>query len=444
MKKAVITILGIQGADYKTGLVKDYNNQAKYYFEKDTEKYDYYNTLPLLIDRFSYTYDIVPIYTKEAKDFNQDVLKYANKKVNFDDENCLIKDDKNYNSIFTQIDNIIQKYDKVIIDVTHGFRHLPLLMLIDLMMINFNDNEKIQKILFAKEIIKHTASQKGEYEIIDLKDYMDLANLNYVLTSFERNYTTAKIKTSNDEYNNFLDLLEEFSEHILANSLDALIKDTNTKQSISYKIIENIDKLTKKDDYLLSQFKDTLLNLQKHVKEIKEYDKEMDYKKLYLFSKNMKNKGYFLNSITLLSEAVGLYCKEKLKKVDNEVKQFIENFELKVNNKDNSKYFNLYILSNQSKNIYKLGNIFRGGYLYLNSKKYYEHNEKANQIAEKIKKHIKNKKDNKKYKKLQNLINEVDMLRNNLAHGNSSMRLDEIENVIENLLKKFEEILKGE
>ena len=448
MKKAVITILGIQNAKWnndKPFIVdeKHYSHQAKYYFENDEKKIEYYNTLPLLIENFSDEYKIVPIYTEDAKIFNQDVLKYANKEVDFDDEISLIKDDKDYNAIFTQVDNIIKKYDKVIIDVTHGFRHLPLLMLIDLMMINFNDNEKIEKILFAKEIEKHTPNQKGEYEIIDLKDYMDLANLNYVLTSFERNYTTAKIKTSNEEYNKFLDLLEEFSEHILANSLDALIKDTKTKKSISYEIIKQIDELTKKDDYLLSQFKQTLSELKLHIEEIKNYQKEVDYKKLYLFSNNMKNKGYFLNSITLLSEAVGLYCKELLKDIDNEVKSFIEGFENKVNtNKENSRFFTLYILSNNSKNIYKLGDLFKGGYLFLNSKseKYKSHNKKANKIADKIKAYIESIKEKEDYKKLQNLINEVDILRNNLAHGNSSLRLNEVENVIENLLKKFEEL----
>ena len=60
-KKAVITILGLIGGN-------DNHQKATYYFEdKKEEKKDYFNTFPLLIEKFSNDYKIVPLYTKEAK-----------------------------------------------------------------------------------------------------------------------------------------------------------------------------------------------------------------------------------------------------------------------------------------------------------------------------------------------------------------------------------------
>ena len=51
MKKAVITILGLQGK------LQNYHHQAEYYFENEEEIKEYYNTLVLLIDKYSSDYD---------------------------------------------------------------------------------------------------------------------------------------------------------------------------------------------------------------------------------------------------------------------------------------------------------------------------------------------------------------------------------------------------
>jgi len=45
------------------------------------------------------------------------------------------------------------------------------------------------------------------------------------------------------------------------------------------------------------------------------------------------------------------------------------------------------------------------------------------------------------YKEIRELINRIDILRNNLAHGNSSERLDEVEMAITNVLDGFEQWL---
>jgi CRISPR-associated DxTHG motif protein len=451
-KRAVITILGIQGGWVDNGKVSfsNINNLAIYYFEGSDNKREYFNTLPLLVERYKDEYEIIPLFTEESKIFNQEVLNrlYPDMRVNFDDK-YLIRDEKSFKEVFSLFNRTIEEFDEVIIDVTHGFRHLPLLMLIDLMIINFRDINRVKKILFAKEIVKHIpkSEKQGIYEIIDLKDYLDLANLSFMLSTFNQNYTVSNhIKTNNSDYNSFIEELSNFSKHILANSISALIVSTKNQDSISYKIIKHIDKILSKDDDILKNFEPFLLKIKRHIEEIKGYGKLKDYEMFYNLSKNMLNKGYLLNSITLLSEAIGLYTKELFKEIDTDIKEFIEEFEEKLKkHKNSSRKYNLYKLSNQSKNLYKLGIKFRGNYLEIekpnnNQKKF---NKRAEEVTSKIKNHIltlQNGED-KDYIHISDLIDKINSLRNNLAHGNSSKRLDKVGREIENVLNEFRKFI---
>lgn len=192
MKKAVITILGIQGGfvgSDKKAKFSNFENRANYYFENlgESSKKPYFNTLPLLIEKYSSSHRIVPICTDDAKIFNEAVLRdgYQNLELTFDDR-YLIRDEKDFKSTFKLINDAVSEFDEIIVDVSHGFRHLPILMIVDLVIQNFQNSEKVKNIFFAKEIIKHERDSEGLYEIIDLKEYLELANISFLLTSFEK------------------------------------------------------------------------------------------------------------------------------------------------------------------------------------------------------------------------------------------------------------------
>ena len=128
----------------------------------------FFNTLPLLADKFG-AENIVPIYTTDAREFNEAVMAhYANFQINYDDS-YKITDEKNFEALFEIFDRVIDDLiksgvGKIVFDVTHGFRHLPLLALVDLLIQNFSNVSQIDQILFAKEIEKFKL-----YEIIDLR-----------------------------------------------------------------------------------------------------------------------------------------------------------------------------------------------------------------------------------------------------------------------------------
>jgi len=417
MKKAVITILGIQNPGYDDkGLpfVKNYHHQAAYYFENNTNKQYYYNTLPLLIDEYSDQYNIIPISTNDSKIFNQDVLKQGSYTYEIDYGLGFIEDDKNYMQIFSLVNNLIDKYDRVIVDLTHGFRHLPLLTIIDLIIHNFKQNQKIEKILFAKEMVKHTPKDKGEYEIIDLKEYLDIANLSFVLSTFEQNYTVSNhIKTVDKDYQVLIDILSKFSEHIMANSLVNLLQKNNSL----------IEQITGALDTAINHPKSQPLTI--YLKSIKKHfeddfivlkDKEK-YIQLFELAKIMKKKGYYLNAITLLNEAVGWYCIISLINFNGSLKN---EYKKALNNS-----WDTYQVVSEAKNIIK----------YTFNEREYTNKLKIKNINE-LQNQIENNKNTKKFSR--DLIQEIDKHRNNLAHANSGNEIENVEKLLEKLFGRFQ------
>jgi len=320
MSRAVITILGTLSnskPDYISvdGEVKQVfvdikeEDRAKYYFSdelslfKDRQnKERYINTLPLLIDIFD-DRDIIPIATKKAKEIQDKTLKFL--KLNTDIlENTVIIDESDYNRIFQQISDLLnrEKYDNFIIDLTHGFRHLPILMIVNLIITSIKDLDKVEHIFFAKEIFN-----AKEYEIIDLLDYIGLAKLAFVLQNFNTNYTVGnKVIFRNEKYQDLVDSLRIISGHILANSLKTLIEGEDSL------INETIHKLKElqEDDKNIATFSFYIDEIIIHLDELQKLESKKDYIKLFELSKIMKDREYLLNSITLLNESVGMYCAE--------------------------------------------------------------------------------------------------------------------------------------
>jgi len=209
-KTAVITILGIQGQkeNIKT------EGCARYYFagESADKSQEFFNTLPLLADKFG-AENIVPIYTTDARGFNEAVMAhYADFQINFNDDYKIV-DEKNFEALFEiferAIDDLVKSgVGRIVFDVTHGFRHLPLLALVDLLIQNFSNVSQIDQILFAKEIEKFKL-----YEIIDLRQYLDIANIAFVIAAFSQNYTLAQhIKTK--KFEPLVNALNEFFYNI--------------------------------------------------------------------------------------------------------------------------------------------------------------------------------------------------------------------------------------
>jgi len=437
--KAIITILGIQGGfvtSSKEVKFTKFSNKANYYFEGQTHpenSKEYFNTLPLLIEKYS-DYEVIPIFTEDAKIFNEKVLLegYPHLSLSFNDD-FLIKDEKDFKAFFHLVEKSINSFDEVIVDVSHGFRHLPILMIIELIIQNFQDTKKIQKILFAKEIRRHEKEQQGLYEIIDLKEYLEIANITFLLTTFEKNYTVSShISFSKKEFQKLAQNLNSFSEHFLSNSLKTLIDG-----DIIDEILKEFETLKNNND--ISGFKLYLDTIGKHLEEIRELRDKDEFTKLQTLAHIMFMRGYMLNAITLLFESIGWLSVEILRRTSIEVAKHIDYFmEHLIDKRDPPARFSNYALVNTSRNFIKLtigGDGFKGDYLFNPETIDWSEAKLKNNTPkpkEKIKK-IHKTMENALYKIQRDdiytfvkLIEDLEGLRNNLAHGNSSQKIDNV------------------
>ena len=394
-KKAIVTILGKAGE-------QDNHTKAKYYFEwkKEVQK-EYFNTFPLLIENFSKSYEIVPIFTKDAKSANIKVLKKENLEFNTFNDNCLIEDDKDFKNIFKIINETLSSYEEVIVDVSHGFRHLPILMIVDLIIQNFQDTQKIKKILFAKEI-----EAFKEYEIIDLKEYLELANISFVLTTFEKNYTVAShIKSI--KYSKLLKELNDFSNDLMALNITNLLKTSK----------DLVEELNKIDDVSIKTQAQTLKLAIQNLTDFKNKKRYMVY---YQLSKNLFEKEYMLLSLALLYESIRMYIKSYIKK---QYKDLVEDIEQQLSPNPSNP------------DLYKIGDFFKN----LSWKNYSQFlNQNKSKLFIKESDYLKLSKAYPRH--LEQLYKEIDRKRNNLAHANSNGNFEDIKKLINNLLVNYENL----
>jgi len=445
----VITFLG-------KGYQTEKEKRAIYTFDEELskkfklKKSKYTNMLPLLIDNFT-DEKIIPVYTHEAKKTQivvlEDEFNRSYKEI-FDDQ-YLIKDTKDFSSIMKLLHKVINQDDDYIIDLTHSFRHLPILATIALISNHNLDSNKVKHIFFAKEKIPNTKDSIGEYEIIDLKNYIELADISYMLSTFNQNYTiSGNIQFSNPLYQQLANELKKFSEHFLSNSLKTIIDG-----SMIDDIFASFDNLQKEDDILdLNSF---IIKIRLHLRKIQGLKgMKKEYEKFYALSGIMDERGYQLNAITLLFEALGYYCLDSIYQNTNKTKEHINIFKNFIKEKRVPKnVYSDYTLTNQSRNIVKLQKRFIGDFLFnpetitwskqrLKETKYQNiPRKKSWTIKDEIFDYLQNI-SKQELKKFQNYIIDMEALRNNLAHGNSSDEIKDIEKLFENYVKKYDYFVK--
>lgn len=319
--KALITILGTAGYDVKHMQLR---NSMPEYIEGDVSVGNFRNLFPFLYEKYSKNYEIIAFYTQEAKIANTAILK--DHKISDDEIEKVFKNGvciekiEDYDKIFADMNSKIndKKYEKIIIDVSHGFRHLPILMIIDSVIANFDERDRIEKIIFTKQI-----EENERYEIIDLRKYLDIANLAFILTAFKDNYTViTHVKVAG--FPKLLSALNGFSDNIMSLNLKKLFKESlpNLKNAL-----ENI--INAPETMSVRVPAKELLN------EINEFKEDEEFKQYYLLATKFYNKKYFLPVLALLFEGVRSYAVLKMSKNDKVLK-IIKN--LRENSKKKDDY----------------------------------------------------------------------------------------------------------
>jgi hypothetical protein len=297
-------------------------------------------------------------------------------------------------------------------------------MVVDMLIENIKDPGKIRHILFAKEI-----ERSRRYEIVDLREYLTLANISYALASFTKNYTvTTAVQTVDEEYQRLIDLLKVFSDHILANSFDYLLeRDTEGNPALTEKLIDILERIKRLP--ITGPVQRYLDEIQTHMKEILSKGREPLDERYYYFATLMFDKGYLLNAVVLLDEAIAAYALEALRRLDPRLRIAIERFEERIVTQD-AKQYNRYELNNSAKSLIKHLQKYNGDLFGEPAAKSIAL-EATGKIAWKV-------------KRVRSLIFDCDKLRNDLAHGNNDRRLERVRDDIAHLLRRYEEVCRFE
>ncbi|MDA3057101.1 TM1812 family CRISPR-associated protein [Campylobacter sp. VBCF_05 NA6] len=419
-KRVVITILGMAGGN-------DSAKKASYYLENMelNTHFEYFNTFPFLCDTFGYNYDIVAVFTQSAKQNNHKVIE----KTDFRKENSrqialnslqngYEIDDTDYDKIFQKINEILndEKYGEFIIDITHGFRHLPILTMVAMMIANFKNTQKIKHIFFAKE------KEKNEiYEIVDLKEYLDIANISFILSEFGDNYTVSN-HIKSPKFEDLLKALNDFSNDMMALNVGKLQISRNN-------LIEYLEEV---DDEAIKQ---QAINLKIKIENLADFNAKRS-EILYKLAKDMFDKNYLLLSLAALFESTRSYIVEFMYKNNNEIMQKIE--DLYKNKSDRKNYLIDKFCKNTLKFFPKNKNNVYAEFLDRTSEKH-EKLELTNKEIDRILSSLK-KLENRN--KIVSLYEKIETKRNDLAHANSSGKtFENIKNDIKTIFDKYESLI---
>ena len=361
-------------------------------------------------------YDIIPLYTTDSKAANLKALSQTNS------ANCdafakarQIGDVGDFAEILAIINDIMQGYDEVIVDVSHGFRHLPMLVLTQLIITNLQNSHKIRAILFAKEL------QKGKnYEIINLKEYLDLANISYLLSTFDDNYTVANHIQVGAKYKELLGALKGFSDNIMALNIKELF--TNFSPRLLTLLESNSLTNPAISDYA-SELRGKILNLQNI------YKGSPLYEFYYHLAGDLISKNYILLGLILLYEGVSEYICAILRAKKPNLLARIEHYYAEKYQRDDAYLIKSFCMNlAKPKGYEKLQKREKSINLSLSE---YESLRLAHQSIAQI------DNINKLYKKL-------DKLRNNLAHANSGDAITHAKPEIKNHQNSYRRlILRG-
>ena len=302
----IISILGTSGAffDSKECLPQrdDEGNikfqSAKYDSELlGKESGNYKNSTEFLLESFDD--DFVFIGTKCAINFQKIILADSIKKKRVIYE---IVEDDSLDDIFEKILSLIQSSDKILLDITHGFRHQPIMAIFASTLSQFLDGRDL-KIIFAKEI-----NQFEEYRYIYLNEYIEITQISLLLTGFIRTLNFIPVTNMS-----FLDnkVFEDFSKSLLSN--DILGVERN------YLLLK--DELKRlQDNQELKHISTLIIKAQKELKSLDMLPFFEAYQKYMVLSKLMIEKNYLIVSLAYIFEALREYCSYRFRDVCRDIK----------------------------------------------------------------------------------------------------------------------------
>lgn len=391
----IISILGTSGAfKNRDGCtpVRDDDGNIKY----QSAKYDSKvlgkksgvckNATEFLLKRYDDKF--VFIGTQCAIDFQKIILKesFKGKEVEY----VMIEDDS-LDDIFEKILELLQHNKEVILDITHGFRHQPIMAIFASTLSQFLERKDL-KIIFAKEIVMFK-----EYRYIYLTEYIEITQISLLLTGFIR--TLNFIPVQNMQLLNN-ELFENFSKSLLSNDLKGVEKN--------YELLSAELRGLKKSEEL-KHISNLIEKVEDELRPLALFAPLLHFQKYIFLAKLTVEKNYIIVAYAYIFESLREYCAYRFKDICSSIK-FKDDY-----------------AKNQAV-MTTIGNVH-----WVNSG------------TEILKKHKGIYKKNKiEFKKVQKLYEKIRKRRNALAHINKTKDFEDIKRDLKKIIAKVEALYNAE
>ena len=208
--------------------------------------------------------------------------------------------------LYNEVIKLFDYRGDIILDVTQGYRAFPMLTLLASMFPQHQKNRKtrLKEILYASTLDPHCAPgrEKCQFKFVSLLSYIYAANMSEIILSFISSLSVPGYSINYKEFQPLEGKLRHIAKSLVNNEII-------TASSYSKRLSKDIEILKKKTPHMIT----ALEALEKDVKYIQKIASEKSQaNKLFMFNEYMLSKGYTLQSVTLLYEAITQFLYEYL------------------------------------------------------------------------------------------------------------------------------------
>ena len=388
----IISILGTSGAFKNRDActpVRDENDVIKFQSAKYNSEVlgknsgTYKNATEFLLESFDEKF--VFIGTKCAIDFQKIILAETLKGKDVD---YVSIEDDSLDDIFEKILELLQHNDNIILDITHGFRHQPIMAIFASTLSQFLERRDL-KIIFAKEV-----EMFKEYTYIYLNEYIEITQISLLLTGFIRTLNFIPVQNMKLLKN---EVFEKFSKSLLSNDLKGVERN--------YKLLEEELLLLRKNEDL-KHISSLIEKVENELRPLAMFEYLSSFQKYILLSKMMVEKNYLVVSLAYIFESLREYCSYRFEEI-------CEGIEFKDGYQRND-------------NVMKsIGNYRKDNMIFKQHHGLYHNNKEE-------------------FKKVNKLYNKLRKRRNALAHINTSSTFEDIKKDLKEMIKKVEKLYVDE
>ena len=372
----IISILGTAGRDFNT------KEKASFFYDctlLEKESGNFCNSLDMLLQHYPVD-EAYFIGTEVAIDFQKKLLKFDKKRHHF-----ITVEDDSLDDIFEEILALLnQEQGQTILDITHGFRHQPIMAIFASTLSQFLERKDL-KIIYAKE-----KERFKSYQYIYLNEYIEITQISLLLTGFIRTLNFIPVSNMKLLNNN---VFEDFSKSLLSNDLRGVERN--------YKLLQK-ELTALRGNEELKHISNLIEKVENQLRPLAMFEPLSVFQKYIFLSKMMVEKNYLVVSLAYIFESLREYCSYRFKDI----------------------YLNIEFKDDYQRNDNVMKTI--GNYKI------------KNKILKKYPRLYKSNKE--KFKEVNKVYNKLRKYRNSLAHINTTKNFHNIKQDLKEMIRRVEDL----